>query len=168
MRSYRFIAVTGVILFVLAGNASGVSKCAVGCRAQSKVCLYTAQVARLACVQDCRDNADPGALRDCRRGCRQTFSATKWYTCIPEWKSCKANCAPGPDVDEACLETCGTELTNCLVPVLQAARACVDDCDTAPDRLTCLQGCLASAQADGDACADNYTGCLGTCGPPAP
>ena len=167
MRSLRFIPLTGVILFVRAGNASGVSKCAVGCRAQSRMCVQTGKVAWLACVQDCRENADPSAVSDCKRGCAQTFSATR-SACTTDAKSCKASCAPAPDLDETCLGSCGIELVSCLGPALQAARACVTDCKTAPDRLTCLQSCLAAAQADDAACGDDFTTCLGACVPPAP
>lgn len=165
MRSLRFTGTTALIVCVLASYAWGVSKCVIGCRAQMSMCGQTALIAQLACRADCSDNADP---RACRRGCMQTFSATKRDTCVPDAKSCKASCAPGADLDMTCLGSCGTDLQSCLQPVRQAAIACVLGCKSAPDRLTCLQGCLAAAQADGTTCGDDFTTCVGACASPAP
>jgi len=167
MQSLRFFGVTGGILLVLAAKAWGVSQCVVGCTAQYRMCVETGVVALHASGLECREILDPHAKYDCITGSGDAYRAAS-LSCRTDAKSCKASCAPAPDVDETCLENCAGQLGSCAGGVLQAALSCVRGCRTAPDYLTCTQGCLAALQADGAPCGDDFTTCLGGCVPPTP
>ena len=52
--------------------------------------------------------------------------------------------------------------------VIATARACVTGCTAAPDRLTCLQGCGADAEAGAGACAEGFGTCRVDCGVSTP
>jgi hypothetical protein len=160
MRWFRSIGVTGVVLLVLAAKAWGVSQCAVGCRAQLLMCMETGLVARTACQYDCIANAAPRGF--CMRDCSLAYRPVR-LACMADAKSCKASCLPAPDLDETCLENCAAQLGSCAGGVRTAAISCLRGCKTASDHLTCTQGCLATAQADGAGCGDDFTTCLGGC-----
>jgi hypothetical protein len=166
MRSLSFIGVTGMVLFTLAGSAWGMSKCAVGCRAQLRMRFETALVASTVCRLDCRDS-DPSTARDCSSGCRGALRDAR-QTYRIDANGCRDSCAPASDLDESCLEGCATQLQSCAGPVRMTAVSCARACKTAPDRLSCLQACLATAQADDTACGDAFDTCLTDCAPPAP
>jgi len=149
MRSLRFIGVMVAALLVLAGHAWAVGVCVAGCGAQAHVCAQAGRLAQVPCASGCRQNTGLGAGIECARGCARTASAAV-RACATDAKTCKASCAPAPDVDDTCLESCGTALTACLSPTF-----------TAP-------GVLSTAQANGAGCGDSFTTCVAACPTAAP
>lgn len=169
MRSLRFIGVTALFLIVLTGNAWAVGKCRVGCTVQYRTCTYRGLWTRLACLDVCRANRGSLGLGfgPCVRDCALTFSGAR-RQCFGDSRNCGTSCAPEPNLDEACLENCGTQLTTCEQGVLSVGLPCVNGCRTAADPVTCLQGCVAVADAAGDMCGSDFTACLSTCPISAP
>jgi hypothetical protein len=170
MRSLHFIGITGGILFVLAGNAWGASKCGVGgCGAQSRMCMETGLLERLVCVGECYvNNAQLSDRIACDHGCAQDFLWGTKPACKGDRASCVANCVPAPDIDMTCVQDCGVQLQGCVGPARFAAFTCAKGCKGASDKLGCFQACLTSAQTDGAACGDAFSTCLAACGPSAP
>lgn len=163
-------AYAGAAVGLPAGTSAG--QCFVGCNMQKKGCVQGARVTKLACKQDCRQNAAPDQRGACMKTCVGTFRGTK-DTCHTDHTTCIAACIPSPPVageppvDAACVEGCGPDLADCAQGVVTAAKACVTGCRTAPDRLTCLQGCAATAQTDAGTCASDFETCVTGCSPPA-
>lgn len=159
-----FLSLGGIV--ALAATASA-QTCPAGCGVQKKACLQTARMTKLACKLDCRTNSPPTGLGACMRACTDTFRAAKG-TCNADHSSCLGMCSPPTPPPSGCLETCGQDLATCARGVVAAARACVSGCRTAPDRLACLQGCAAAAQAGAAMCAADFATCVTGCGVPPP
>src|SRR5206468_5412390 len=122
-----------------------------GCFTQKLACVQSARVTRLACQLDCRASAPDVA--GCVGGCRATFRATK-AECRADRLSCLDACTPpAPLPNGDCVGPCGVALSECASGVVTEARACVAGCQTAFDRLVCLQGCAANAIAGATKCA---------------
>jgi len=185
MKSLRVIViaiVAGAAVPILAGGAyaavglpagTSAAQCVRGCSMQKKECIQTARTTALACKLDCRTNTAPTALGACMKGCSSTFRGTK-DTCRADQKTCIAGCTSGTPiggttaVDAACLSSCGTDLAACAGGVIATAKTCLGGCRTAPDRLSCLQGCGAAAETGGQTCATEFETCGTSCPPATP
>src|SRR5262249_31679370 len=106
MRAVRVVAVTSVVLFALAGNACAVSQCPLGCHKQRVLGVLKIKLGLLACAVACDRNFD------CVHACRVDAWAAK-DALRADTANCKENCAPGPALDETCLEGCSTTLVGC-------------------------------------------------------
>jgi hypothetical protein len=182
-RALMIAVVAPVAIAVLAGSAyaradpglpagTSAAQCVVGCNMQMKGCVQTARVTKLACKQDCRQNAAHDQRGACMKACTDTFRGTK-DTCRTDHATCIGGCVPPmpgggePPADTACRGGCGSDLADCAKGVVTAAKACVSGCRTAPDRLTCLQGCATTAETDAGTCATDFETCATGCAPPA-
>ena len=146
-------------------RATAAQPCSAGCGLQKRACLQTDRLAKLACKQDCRANAEPTALGTCMRACSTTSRSNK-TGCQSDHVTCLGSCTPpspphGPP--SSCLGSCGQALAACAQGVVTDAKSCVADCRTASDHLGCVQGCIAAAKQSGAACASDFETCREDC-----
>jgi hypothetical protein len=160
-----------VVMLVAAGlvgpRAGWARECLAGCAMQTRACVRTAKVTRLACRQACHDGGASATLRSCFTGCKTTFEADK-RVCGTDHGGCVDACLPLPppsSCDAAFLDTCGRQLAICARGVVTQARACVLRCPIAGGRLSCLQGCAGTARSDAAQCASAFGVCVTPCGP---
>jgi hypothetical protein len=159
--------IAGILLF--AGSVSA-DECRVGCNLQKRDCITTARMVKLACKLDCRTNAAAVERGACARLCVETFR-TENDRCRTQQTDCGTTCIPpSPDdpspVDPGCLAACGTTLAACVTGVTTGAKDCARNCRSAPDRLACLEGCVATATTNGEDCKGTFAACVETCGVP--
>jgi hypothetical protein len=169
MKSLRVVGLlVAAGLITLAGAARAAQTCRAGCGMQKKACLQTARVAKLACKLDCRASAGPANLGTCLRGCTEQFGTAK-TTCAGDHAACLGSCPPNPPPGSctgAFLDGCSQNLAACARGVVAQAKTCVQGCQTASDRLACLQGCAATAQQGAATCAANFETCVAACACP--
>ena len=139
-------------------RATAAQPCSAGCGLQKRACLQTDRLAKLACKQDCRANAEPTALGTCMRGC-STASRSNKTGCQSDHTTCLDGCTP----PSSCLGSCGQASAACTQGVVAEARSCVAGCRTASDHLGCLKGCGAAAKQGGAACASDFQTCREDC-----
>ena len=144
----------------MAGIAAASSTCPSGCGSEKVACLTAARQAKLACKQDCRDNAAPADLGSCMQTCRDT-SVTAVGECRADHRTCVDGCAPPPN--SSCNGDCGQALGTCAQSVVATAQACIAACPKGHDRLPCLQGCAAGAQSGAAQCASDFDSCRAAC-----
>ena len=104
------------VIVALQGSAAALP-CSAGCGQEKNACVQTARVARSACKQDCRANAEPTALGACMIGCSATYRSAK-TDCQADHVSCQGACKPPahpgpPSPPSNCLGTCGQDLATC-------------------------------------------------------
>jgi hypothetical protein len=143
-------------------RATAAQPCPAGCGLQKRACLQTDRLAKLACKQDCRANAEPTALGTCMRAC-STASRSNKTGCQSDHTTCLDGCTPPHGPPSSCLGSCGQALAACTQGVVAAARSCVAGCRTASDHLGCLKGCVAAAKQGGAACASDFQTCREDC-----
>jgi hypothetical protein len=167
----KILSVLAVALGLsLASGAASAQTCPSACGLQAKACLQTARVTKLACKMDCRTNTPATGLGACMRACTDTFRSSK-DACRGGLGDCVGSCTPPSPALAGCVGACGQALAECARGVVSDAKACVQGCRTAPDRLACLQGCADAARQGAGTCATGFAACLTACGvtpPPTP
>ena len=158
------LALSGTLALV--GGASE-PPCDAGCELGMKACVQTARMSMPTCKVDCRTKSASTALGACMRGCTDRFRSSK-DMCRSSLTSCLGSCNPPPSSTPAsgCVGGCGQTLGTCAQGVVTQARACLQGCRTAAERLSCLQGCASAAQQGAAMCASDFAACLTGCGVP--
>jgi hypothetical protein len=144
----------------IASLAAADSTCPSGCGSEKVACLTASRQAKLACKQDCRDNAAPSDLGSCMHGCRDTSMAAV-TECRSDHRTCVTACSP--PTNASCNGDCGQALGGCAQSVVATAQACIGACPKGNDRLACLQGCAAGAQSGKDQCSSDADACRAAC-----
>jgi hypothetical protein len=145
-------------------SAGTTAACVVGCNMQKKGCIQMARGTALACKLNCRQTVAPTQLGSCMQGCMSTFQSSI-LTCRTNQKTCIAGCVPAMagGGGSSCAGTCGMDLGGCAQGVASGLKTCMTGCRTATDRLTCVQGCLSTAQSGSGMCAMDAATCNAGC-----
>lgn len=138
--------------------------CKIGCNKQRAAGFTAARQTAKACRQQCRASTSGADLRSCVRTCVQAFHTAR-ADGRSQHTSCQATCKLPIPVDGSCLASCGRDLASCALPIIDAAKPCLQGCLTAADPLACVNGCAAAARDGAEACAATFTDCVGTCVP---
>jgi len=180
-----------IMLSVLAGAVGflvltiPVSVLADGCRNACTAVKTTAglegKTALKSCKLGCRTAAN---VRECRRNCQSALKQGR-DTAVSAFATCRQSCQPS----NACEQQCLGPAQQCLAPILDQARTCGRDCESAtraaaqaclhdPDPfqcaadvanqlVVCAQGCGMSASASVEGCKSAFESCKASCAPPS-
>jgi hypothetical protein len=176
MKSWKVLCSLVAISALLTVTAHAMTlPCQAGCGLQKKACLQSARTTKLSCNMDCRTNSSPVSLGACKRACTTTFRGST-ATCRTDLQNCVSGCQGGSaggaftgstgGTGSVCAGDCGQALGTCAQGVVTGAKACVNGCRTASDRLSCVEGCASAARSGAEQCASDFTSCLGQCGLP--
>jgi hypothetical protein len=163
----------GFAVVMLLGGIAGprpaaAQACPIGCGMQTRACVQTARVRKLACKHACRGSAPSAGLGACMRSCRDGFRSAK-DACGGDHAICVDICPPPPPPSScvgAILDTCGQQLAACAKTVVMRAKACIQGCGPGTQRPTCLERCAEAAETGAGQCAADFAACISRCRPP--